>query len=229
MSNLELWNRVSEVPKQMQKTIFGGRLKGMTDIKPMWRVQKLTEEFGICGIGWKTKTIKEEIIDGAGDTKSAFVNIELFIKINGEWSDAIEGSGGSSFIASEKNGLYTSDECFKMAYTDALSVACKAIGIGANIYLGLDTKPIPITKSNERSKYDLASEIAVDKEYVSTSNKPIDKTKVNSLKAAIKNNMLDINDEYKSILKDYGYNKIEEIKVKDYMKVVEALKKKVGG
>ena len=37
-------------------------------------------------------------------------------------------------MAKEKNGLYTSDECFKMALTDAISVACKALGFGADIY-----------------------------------------------------------------------------------------------
>ena len=55
---------------------------------------------------------------------------------NGEWTEAIEGTGGSSFVANEKNGLYTSDECFKMAYTDALSVACKSLGMGADVYWG---------------------------------------------------------------------------------------------
>ena len=34
----------------------------------------------------------------------------------------------------KKNGLYTSDEVVKMAYTDAISVACKQLGFGADIY-----------------------------------------------------------------------------------------------
>ena len=64
----------------------------------------------------------------------AFSEYDLFVKVNGEWSEAIPGTGGSSYIASESKGLYTSDECFKMALTDALSVACKALGIGADVY-----------------------------------------------------------------------------------------------
>lgn len=43
------------------------------------------------------------------------------------------------FVSLEKNGLHTSDECFKMALTDAISVACKALGIGADIYWERDT------------------------------------------------------------------------------------------
>ena len=55
MENLEIYNKLKEVPKEAQKPITGGRLNGMIDIKPMWRIEKLTEVFGICGIGWKTK------------------------------------------------------------------------------------------------------------------------------------------------------------------------------
>ena len=43
------------------------------------------------------------------------------------------------FKALERGGLYTSDECFKMATTDAISVACKQLGIGADIYWGADS------------------------------------------------------------------------------------------
>ena len=43
------------------------------------------------------------------------------------------------FRASESKGIYTSDECYKMATTDAISVACKQLGIGADIYWGADS------------------------------------------------------------------------------------------
>ena len=136
MENLDIYNLLKEVPEEAKKQITGGRLSGMTDIKPMWRIEKLTETFGMCGIGWKTIIKNKEIIEGANGEKIAIVDIDLYVKVDDEWSEAIEGTGGSSFIAKEKNGLYTSDECFKMAYTDALSVACKSLGMGADVYWG---------------------------------------------------------------------------------------------
>ena len=136
IENLIIYNKLKEVPEKAQKEITGGRLKGMTDIKPMWRIEKLTEIFGMCGFGWKAPIKNKEIIDGANGEKIAIVDIDLYVKVDGVWSEAIEGTGGSSFIANEKSGLYTSDECFKMAYTDALSVACKSLGMGADIYWG---------------------------------------------------------------------------------------------
>ena len=136
MDNLELYKKIEDVPAEAKKSITGGRLRGMTDIKPMWRIEKLTELFGPCGIGWKAPITKKEIIEGADGEKIAIVDIDLYYKWDGEWSEPVQGTGGSSFIAKEKNGYYTSDECFKMAYTDALSVACKSLGMGAKVYWG---------------------------------------------------------------------------------------------
>src|SRR5574344_1275543 len=142
-NNLSIYEKLKTVPVEAQKPIAAGRLKGFTDINPMWRIKKLTETFGICGFGWKYLITKQWIELGGKDEKAAFVNIDLFVQIDEKWSEAIPGTGGSSFIASEKNGLYTSDECFKMALTDAISVACKSLGMGAEIYFQKD-----------RSKYD---------------------------------------------------------------------------
>lgn len=49
-------------------------------------------------------------------------------------SRGIPGTGGASFVAQERNGPYMSDECYKMALTDALSVAAKALGLAADVY-----------------------------------------------------------------------------------------------
>ncbi len=136
MEKTEIYKKYSDPPEWAKKTIEAGRMKGKTDINPQWRILCLTEQFGACGIGWYYEVTKQWIEQGGKDEKSAFVNINLYIKTGEEWSKPIQGNGGSSFVALEKNGLYTSDECFKMATTDALSVACKMLGIGASIYSG---------------------------------------------------------------------------------------------
>lgn len=142
MGNLDLYNRVRIVPEEAKKPIKGGRLNGMTDINPMWRIKVLTSEYGPCGIGWFYKPVKKWTEQAGGETV-AFVDIELFVKVDGEWSQPICGTGGSKLSQNEKNGLFVSDECYKMATTDAISVACKQLGIGADVYFGAD-----------RTKYD---------------------------------------------------------------------------
>lgn len=134
---MEIYNRVRSVPDEAKKSISAGRLKGMTDINPMWRIKKLTEEFGPCGIGWWTK-VTDRWTETIGDETCAFVDLELYIKVGDEWSKPITGSGGSKLATKERSGVYVSDECYKMAETDALSVACKKLGIGADVYFSAD-------------------------------------------------------------------------------------------
>jgi len=149
--NLRIYEAARTVPASATKEIAGGRLKGMTDINPMWRIKTLTEQFGPCGFGWKYEITEKRLENGANGEIAAFVDINLYIKVNGEWSDPIPGTGGSAFVAKERNGLYTNDECFKMAMTDALSVACKSLGFGADVYWEAD-----------RTKYDRAKDKPID-------------------------------------------------------------------
>lgn len=157
MGNLDLYEQFRSVPGEAKRPITAGRLKGKTDINPMWRIKALTEAFGPCGIGWYYKTVKKWT-EQHGDEVAAFVDIELFVKHEGEWSMPVPGTGGSMFAAKEKNGIYVSDECYKMATTDAISVACKQLGFGADVYWNSD-----------RSKYD--SQGAAQPEFESDPNR----------------------------------------------------------
>jgi len=160
--NLTLYNKVREVPAEAQQEIKAGRLKGMSDINPMWRIKALTEQFGVCGFGWKYEIAEKRLEQGADGNVSAFVDINLYVKIGDDWSDPIPGTGGSSFVAKETRGLHTSDECFKMALTDAIGVACKALGMAANVYWnndrtkynggGAETKQTPTNDLNDKLK-----------------------------------------------------------------------------
>ena len=138
MENLELYEKIRVVPAEAQREIKSGRLKGKTDINPMWRIKALTENFGPCGVGWNIKITNKWLENGANNEIAAFVEIELKIKVDGQWSEPIVGIGGSKLVAKENNGPYTNDECYKMAYTDAISVACKMIGMGADVYWNAD-------------------------------------------------------------------------------------------
>lgn len=137
MDNLHFYNQGKEVPETAKKPIKGGRMSGNTDINPMWRIKKLTEMFGACGIGWYYIPTKKWM-ETYGEEIACFVDIELYVKVDGEWSKPIYGNGGNMFAVKEKTGIHVSDECYKMATTDALSVACKQLGIGADVYFEKD-------------------------------------------------------------------------------------------
>lgn len=141
--NMKYYEMGRSVPEEAKRTISAGKLKGFTDINPMWRIKVLTEMFGPCGIGWYTEIVRDWNEEGADKRVAKFCEIKLYVKTDEGWSKPIVGVGGSMFVNKEKDYLISSDEALKMAYTDAISVACKALGIGADVYFAKD-----------RTKYD---------------------------------------------------------------------------
>lgn len=175
--NLKYWNTFNQPPKSALKQIDAGRMKGKTDINPQWRYKAMTETFGACGSGWKFTVDRMWTEHGANGEVFAFVNVSVYIKIDGSWSDAIQGNGGSVLVVNESKGLHSDDDAFKKATTDALSTAMKMLGVGADIYAGgwdgvkyknenplADLKPITIeqAKAFKTSDGKLYSELTHD-------------------------------------------------------------------
>lgn len=200
MENLELYNKAKEVPVEAKRPIRGGRMNGKTDINPMWRIKKLTELFGPCGIGWYYEVVSKWL-EKYSDEVACFVEINLYVKYDGEWSKPIYGSGGNMFAEKEKSGIHLSDECYKMATTDAISVACKQLGIGADVYWAEDT-----TKYTE------------DKEDKSES--------IPERLKDVYSELIRIGYTEKSLMKTYklnDINKISDLQIKDFLKKASAL------
>jgi len=123
-------------PDSCLDEISGGRMAGMTNIKPQWRIDTMNKLFGLYGTGW----YYEEIASGEqkiGDVILIFVQIALYYKTeSGEWSKPIISKAIAPLVSQESKGLYIDEECWKKAATDALGKAMSFLGIGATVYLG---------------------------------------------------------------------------------------------
>lgn len=137
MSNLSMYEKYAAPPKDALKEFNNGRFKG-TDINPMWRIKVLTEEYGECGFGWyprinkmwREDSVYEDKEKGKIETSTVYCDLSLFVKRGDKWSEPIPGIGGNTM----SKGAFTSDEGYKSAFTDALGIACKHLGIGAHIW-----------------------------------------------------------------------------------------------
>lgn len=157
--NVRFYHQFMNTPKDAQKSFDNGRFSG-TDINPMWRIKILTEVFGPSGFGWWTQNVRYEFVEAdltrpnkdglIKKETSVFCELELIVKDpeTGEVSQPIYGVGGNTYIAEGKYGPRASDEAKKMAYTDALSIACKSLGIGHDIWY-----------SNDRTKYTMPADV----------------------------------------------------------------------
>lgn len=146
MSNLAMYNKYAQPPADALKAFNNGSFSG-TDINPMWRIKVLTEEYGECGFGWYVEPVRswreqseKAVLVGQEPAVvteiSVFYEVALYVNRGNEWSKPIYGVGGNTYAEySKKRGsVVVSDEAYKMAYTDAIGIACKALGIGADIW-----------------------------------------------------------------------------------------------
>ena len=203
---LTIYEKCKAVPAEAKKTITAGQLKGYTDINPMWRIKKLTELFGACGIGWYYEQLEKWSETLANGEVCVFVEIALYIKQDGEWSKPIFGTGGSKLVSLEKKGAYVNDEAYKMATTDAISVACKQLGMGADVYWSADN-----TKYNDRKKPDEIENMMADAEAT-----PISKNHIDILLAKAKRFGVNVAEKY-------GKESIEELTEAEYGRAMNAL------
>jgi hypothetical protein len=134
--SMDKYNAMKKPPAWALREIRGGRLAGKTDINPQWRIQAMTEQYGPCGTGWKWEIVKLWNETAPAGEVMAFAQISLYTKDNDTWSAPVPGIGGSMLSVMEKAGMHNSDEGYKMAVTDALSVAFKFLGVAADIYSG---------------------------------------------------------------------------------------------
>ena len=169
MENMEIYEKYRKVPEEALKDFDNGSFKG-TDINSMWRIKCLTEQFGVVGHGWTVKVLRvwTEKCEYTNEI-FAFAEIEMQVCINGEWGKPFTATGGNKFCQYIKSKDYYkgSDEAFKMAITDAFGVACKYLGIGADVYF-----------ANDKSKY-------TENTAENTPKKPEKKTEVLTLEKAL--------------------------------------------
>lgn len=154
--NMKFWNTFNQPPKTALKVIEAGRMKGKTDINPQWRYKAMTQTFGPVGIGWKFTIDKSWTEPAAKDEVMVFVNVSVYVMVDGKWSDAIPGTGGSTLVVSESKGMYNDDDAYKKATTDALSTALKMLGVASDIYEnkwdGAKYRDVEEPKKQEESK-----------------------------------------------------------------------------
>jgi hypothetical protein len=196
--NIKIWNAVKQPPPTALKTIAAGRLKGKSDINPQWRYQVLTEQFGPCGFGWKYEIDRLWNEPGDNGQVFAFAMVSLYVKTD-SWSLAIPGIGGSMLIANERSGPYSSDEAYKMAVTDALSVACKMIGVAADVYAG---------------KWD-GERYAQEEEHITTEQTAEIRALIHEVKA-----------NEPAFLKFFKLESVEKMAAVDYQKAIKMLESK---
>jgi hypothetical protein len=146
-SNLRYWDVLGRTdPSHTKPFDRPGGFKG-TAIKPIWTEKRLTETFGPCGIGWGCEEPQFSTMPAPNDEILVYCTLRCWYK-DGDKVGVLYGVGGDKVVGKNKYGLYTDDEAFKKAFTDALGNAFKHLGASADIHMGMfeDSKYVAETR-----------------------------------------------------------------------------------
>lgn len=130
------YTALSKVPSDALKEIGFGKLKGKSDINPQWKIEAMTEQFGLCGIGWYFDITDVTTIPLQDGQLLIYMTVKVYVKEGDGWSMPAVGCGGDFLVQLEKGQLKGNDEGYKMCLTDALGNAFKCFGVAGDVYRG---------------------------------------------------------------------------------------------
>lgn len=132
-NNMRVWDVLKKTdPAHTKGFQRSGGFKG-TAIKPIYCDERMTELFGPVGEGWGMTKPEFQLV-----TTEKEVLVYCTVGVwHGKAENLIWGVGGDKVVSFGNNGSRTSDEAFKMAYTDAIGNAYKRLGMSADVHMGL--------------------------------------------------------------------------------------------
>lgn len=153
------------------KPITGKSYSGNSP-KPYYIVQRATETFGPCGIGWGFRIVEEKLLQGAKLSEGFYEQIHMArVAVWYEWNGKrgeVEHVGQTVFSGTRASGkAFTDEDAPKKSVTDALIKALSMIGFAGDIFIGLfdDSKYVNDLKSEvkERASQPNADDVAREK------------------------------------------------------------------
>lgn len=153
MSNLNLWNSVFKTDPSKVKSITGKDYAGSSP-NPYWIVQRATETFGQCGIGWGVEVISERF-------ERLSPEYVLHVAHVGVWYDYDEKRGRIEQFGQTKAAYMTGkgtmkydEDAAKKSVTDGMVKCLTYLGFAGDIFSGRwdDCKYVDELKSEFEEK-----------------------------------------------------------------------------
>lgn len=135
MDNKALWQKVCVTDPKAVKPITGKQYSGNSP-KPYWIVERLTEEFGPCGIGWGF-TILSERMERLSDSDVLHIAVvRLWYEFDGKRGELEQIGQTKAVYEKSKGGLMVDEDAPKKSVTDALVKCASYLGFAGDIFSG---------------------------------------------------------------------------------------------
>jgi hypothetical protein len=156
MDNKDLWKRAFVTDPRAVKPITGKQYSGNSP-KPYWIVERLTDEFGPCGIGWGFSILNERFEHfGQGEhAESLHIARIAFWYMLEDKRGTLEQVGQTRASYTTSKGKFLVDEdAPKKSVTDALVKCASYLGFAGDIFSGMwdDSKYVQSAAEHWREK-----------------------------------------------------------------------------
>lgn len=133
--NKELWKRVFTTDPRHVKPITGKQYSGNSP-KPYWIIERLTDEFGPCGIGWGFNILSERF-ERFSDTDTLHVaSVRLWYVLDGQRGELEQIGQTKSSYTTSKGAFMLDEDAPKKSVTDALVKCASYLGFAGDIFSG---------------------------------------------------------------------------------------------
>ena len=134
MGNMKLWHSVCVTDPRAVKPITGKQYKGNSP-KPYWVIQRATEVFGPCGLGWGVQILSERF-ERFGDEALHIAHVKVWYMQDGKRGE-IEQMGQTRAAYTSAAGKHIVDEdAPKKSATDGMVKCLSMLGFAGDIFSG---------------------------------------------------------------------------------------------
>lgn len=134
MEKMKLWRSVCVTDPSAVKAITGKQYKGNSP-KPYWIIQRATETFGPCGIGWGVHVVNERF-ERFADEALHVATVQVWYELDGK-RGMIEQMGQTKAAYTSAAGKHIVDEdAPKKSVTDGMVKCLSMLGFAGDIFSG---------------------------------------------------------------------------------------------
>lgn len=151
--NMEFWNKVKKTDPARVKPITGKQYKGNSP-QPYYLVERMTEAFGMCGLGWGLNIINERM-ERLSDTDVLHVAVvELWYEVDGKRGFITQIGQTKAAYKTREGSLMIDEDAPKKSVTDAMTKCMSYLGFAGDIFSGQwdDSKYVESLKEESKPK-----------------------------------------------------------------------------
>lgn len=135
-TNKALWERVKTTDPKHVKAITGKQYSGNSP-KPYWIVERLTDEFGPCGIGWGFRVLDERMERLTECEVLHVARLLFWYELDGKRGEFEQIGQTRAMYAKRDGSLLVDEDAPKKSVTDALVKCASYLGFAGDIFSGM--------------------------------------------------------------------------------------------